>query len=140
MTDSDFDDFGDTPRTPQRQLLERDVQGAAIRWVRGRGWWARKFSSPANRSVMDYIIGKDTWVELVEFKKPRGKLTEAQGEEHKAARACGMTPVVFDDLEAFKKYILDAEMWIRDPRWQEWWVARRKSLAQGHEQGDDITC
>jgi hypothetical protein len=60
---------------------------------------------------MDYEFGKDTWVELVEFKKPgnckkpcRG-LSPTQIEEHKAARAAGMLPIVMDDYTQFRIYM-----------------------------------
>lgn len=121
-----------------RNLLEiRDIQDPCVEWARRRGWWARKFASPNNRSVMDYIFGKDTWVELVEFKAPKKKLSKAQGEEHKAARACGMRPVVFDNVAAFKAYILAAEGSIDSGQWDQE-KESRTYMARGHEQGPDL--
>ncbi len=86
----------------KRKLLEKDVQSTCVKWARSRGWWARKFSSPANRSVPDYIFGKDGCTIFVEFKAP-GKLpTEAQLEEHKAMAEVGLSVHVIDDVAKFK--------------------------------------
>jgi hypothetical protein len=135
----DFDQF-DKPLAVNRTLREiPDIQNPCIKWARGRGWWCKKFVSPANRSVMDYIIGKDCWVELVEFKAPGKKLTPAQAEEHEAARACGMRPVVFDNVEKFKQYVLQAEAKMSDVEYR--FAAGpydREQMAKGHEQGDDV--
>lgn len=136
----DFDQF-DKPLEINRTLREiPDVQNPCIKWARGRGWWCRKFVSPANRSVMDYIIGKDCWVELVEFKAPGKKLTTAQADEHKAARACGMRPVVFDNPAAFKQYVLQAEEHMSHTGWipGRHGPHARRQMAKGHEQGDDV--
>jgi hypothetical protein len=148
MPASEDFDFGDKPSALKRDLLEADVQESCVKWARGRGWYARKFSSPQNRAVVDYVFGKDTWVEWVEFKKPKGKrpagqLSEDQAEEHKKMRECGMTPVVFDDVAAFKRYILKAEFEMSQRAglcavsWDEW-VGSREALAVGHERGDDV--
>lgn len=85
-----------------RKLLEKDIQSACVAWARKRGWWARKFSSPANRSVPDYIYGKDGCTIFVEFKAPGKKATEAQLEEHKAMAEVGLMVHVIDDIERFK--------------------------------------
>ena len=43
---------------PERRMLEKDVQKQCVDWARALGLWARKFSSPANRSVPDYLFAK----------------------------------------------------------------------------------
>jgi hypothetical protein len=122
-------------QTVKRTLLEvRDIQDPCVRWMRDRGWWARKFVSPNNRSVMDYVFGKDTWTEFVEFKAPDKTLTKAQKEEHKAARACGMRPVVFDNVEKFKAYIAEVDQYVAAGGG---WLRLRSALARTHEPNCD---
>lgn len=92
-----------------RKILERDVQAASVRWMRDRGYWARKFASPANRSVPDYIFGRDGFTLFVEFKRKGGKPTVAQEEEHKAMRAAGLGVHIVDDFDDFKKRAVEWE-------------------------------
>lgn len=108
MTD-DFPSF-DEIQTPKRKLLEKDIQSACVRWARGRGWWCRKFSSPANRAVPDYIFGKDGFALFVEFKAPGKTATEQQQEEHNAMLAVRLVVHVVDSVDVFKKLVL---MWER---------------------------
>lgn len=105
----DFPSF-DEIQTPTRKLLERDVQSQSVRWARDRGWWARKFASPANRSVPDYIFGKDGFTLFVEFKAPGKTATDAQQEEHNLMLAARLVVHVIDDVDKFKKLVL---MWER---------------------------
>ena len=104
----DFPSF-DEIITPTRKLLEKDIQGACVRWARDRDWWARKFSSPANRSVPDYIFGKDGCTVFVEFKAPGKSATAAQLDEHKAMAAVGLSVHVIDNVLAFKGLFMDIE-------------------------------
>lgn len=96
----------------QRKLLEKDVQKACVAYARSKGYWARKFSSPANRSVPDYLFGKRfamccvKWAE--EFKAPKKSPTDAQIEEQDLMIDAGWT-VYRDtgrhgeaDIQAFK--------------------------------------
>lgn len=98
----DFPTF-DEIITPTKRLLERDIQKACVRWARARGYWARKFASPANRAVPDYIFGRDGFTLFVEFKAPGKKPTEDQGEEHAAMWKAGLMVHVIDDIEDFKR-------------------------------------
>lgn len=82
-------------------LLEKDVQKKSVEFARAQGWWARKFSSPANRSVPDYLFANQDKF-AVEFKKPGGKPTDAQTEEIKAMRKAGWDVYVIDSFESFK--------------------------------------
>jgi hypothetical protein len=140
---SDFPTFDNGPRKVELDLLEADVQKSCVRWMRDRGWWARKFSTAERNDLVDYIFGKDTWVEWVEFKRPKGKVARAgklsptQVEEHKAMRAAGMTPVVFDDFEEFKGYIQQAEREIADLDWTMFLVRRRR-FATPWQRGEDV--
>ena len=90
------------PQTVARKLLEKDIQSACVKWARARGWWARKFASPANRSVPDYLFGRDGCTIFAEFKAPGKKATEAQLEEHAAMAAVGLSVHVIDDVTRFK--------------------------------------
>lgn len=108
--------------TPQpvakKKLLESDVQTACVAYARSKGFWARKFSSPSQRSVPDYLFGKDygvlgtvKWAE--EFKAPDKKSTDKQRDEQQFM-ACAGWYVIRDtgtrgeeDIEAFK-YRIDA--------------------------------
>lgn len=96
-------------------LLEKDVQGTCVTWARANGWWARKFSSPANRSVPDYLFAKRTAVHgyadhvgdkfAVEFKAPGKTATEAQEEEIALMRKAGWDVYVIDDIDEFKRIV-----------------------------------
>lgn len=108
MSDFDYPDF-DSIVTPIRKLLERDIQSACVRWMRARGYWARKFSSPQNNAVPDYIFGRDGFTLFVEFKAPGKKPTELQEDEHKLMRAAGLGVHVMDDIEVFKHKVLEWE-------------------------------
>lgn len=92
-------------------LLEKDVQKKSVEFARAQGWWARKFSSPANRSVPDYLFAKEVSPGVkrkfaVEFKKPGGKPTEAQMEEIVTMRAAGWDVYMLDNIEQFKSTVV----------------------------------
>lgn len=98
-------------RKPKRKLLEKDIQKQCVTWARERGWWARKFSSPANRSVPDYLFAKQfshtTHVIrprlAIEFKAPGKTSTDAQVKEQEHMRAAGWTVLEYDNVEWFKE-------------------------------------
>jgi len=88
----------------EKLTRESDIQKACVRWAREScEAYARKFASPGNRSVPDYIFlrGGDTL--YVEFKAPRKKPTEAQQNEHALIRAAGGTVYVIDNIAEFKR-------------------------------------
>lgn len=100
------------PQEVKHKLLEKDIQKACVDWMRGRGYWARKFSSQSQRSVPDYLFRKMSFDCAVEFKAPRKTSTEAQLEEQAAMRAAGW--LVFtdiDNVERFKELIQNYE-WV----------------------------
>jgi len=90
-----------------RALLERDIQKACVDWARSQGCWARKFSSPANRSVPDYIFSKlfhgHTQIWAVEFKAPGKGSTATQIEEQTLMRKAGWAVYEVDSVGTFKK-------------------------------------
>lgn len=96
----------DGPRKIVRKLRERDVESRCKVWARDRGWWVRKFASPANRSVPDDVFGKEGRVVWVEFKRPGEKPTPLQIEEHDKMRAAGLDVRVFDNVDSFKQAFL----------------------------------
>lgn len=74
-----------------RPLRERDIQKRCVEYARANGWWARKFSSPAQRSVPDYLFAKGNVKLAVEFKAPGKSSTEAQLDEQNRMVAAGWT-------------------------------------------------
>lgn len=115
------------PAEVVRRQLEADLQDQCVKWARGRGYWARKFSSMSQRSVPDYLFARPhdagIWETkfAIEFKKPGTKpkllekygvtvmSTEAQYEEQLKMRQAGWFVFECDDFEMFKKTVLDYE-------------------------------
>jgi hypothetical protein len=99
MKDQFTDDF--TPQEATRKLRESDIQKRCVAYARANGWWARKFSSPSQRSVPDYLFatiasnGHPLKV-AVEFKAPGKTSTDAQREEQRLMRAAGW--IVWSDV------------------------------------------
>lgn len=90
--------------------IESKVQKDCVAWARKRGYWARKFSSPANRSVPDYLFKRwDCEPFAVEFKRKDKEPTEAQAEEHVAMREAGWDVYVCDNVAEFKKLVMEIE-------------------------------
>ncbi len=94
---------GDSPEQVVKHTLERDVQSACIRFARRKGAYCRKFSSPGNRSVPDYVIVYQGDVWFVEFKRPRGVCTQKQIDEQKAILEAGGEVWVVDSLYSFEE-------------------------------------
>ena len=86
-------------------LSEADIQAKCVEHVRRMGAYARKFSSPANRSVPDYVITLDGVTWYVEFKRYGKHPTKAQAEEHAKIRMAGGTVWVIDDVDVFRKRV-----------------------------------
>lgn len=108
------------PRQVEKRLLEKDLQKQCVEWARGRGYWARKFSSQSQRSVPDYLFASGIHHNpgyrckfACEFKRPgcpRDPLTglmstEAQIEEQNAMRVAGWYVFECDDFEHFKEEV-----------------------------------
>lgn len=122
MTEKDL--FGDEPMEPRkvvRRLLEKDVQKSCVAWYRGhrKDGWARKFSSPAQRSVPDYLFGcklptyqyRDVRIKFfVEFKRPGEVATDAQIDEQRIMRFAGWDGMQdCDSLDRFKEWVIAYE-------------------------------
>lgn len=113
----------------KKPMLEAEVQEKCIAWMRNRGYWARKFSSVSQRSVPDYLFGKqkvESWFNFnvahnvkffTEFKREGCKIdkktgfmsTEAQVEEQTLMREAGWWGFECSDVEAFKEHVLEYE-------------------------------
>ena len=84
-----------------KKLLERDIQEKCVDYARSKGFWARKFSSPNNRSVPDYLFaisasGGRRIKLAVEFKAPTKKSTKAQVDEQNGMILAGW--IVWGDV------------------------------------------
>lgn len=109
------------PSKVVRKLLEADVQKQCVDWARARGYWARKFSSIAQRSVPDYLFALDKRIEYgtqgkngsahidikfaCEFKAPGKTSTDAQIEEQAAMRLAGWFVFECDNFLKFKSTV-----------------------------------
>lgn len=85
---------------------EKDLQTAAVRWARARGWFARRGAGAGRRSAPDYMFasrGRCVWVE---FKKPGNEPTELQRLEHLEMRSHGLNVVWVDNLDDFKAVLV----------------------------------
>lgn len=109
-----------TPNKVVRKLLEADVQKTCVDWARARGYWARKFSSIAQRSVPDYLFSKKsarleeygyvtaggTKIKFAcEFKAPGKTSTDAQVDEQEAMRLAGWFVFECDNFLKFKSTV-----------------------------------
>lgn len=83
--------------------LESKIQSDSVRIARKRGYWARKFSSPANRSVPDYLFARWQYKDkfAVEFKRKGKTSTEAQIDEQAAMREAGWDVYECDSVVKF---------------------------------------
>lgn len=92
-------------------LLEKDVQSACVAWMRKCGYWARKFSSPAARSVPDYLFAHDRYGKFAaEFKAPGKRATDKQKDEQQLMRDAGWEVwQEEDDIEDFKRMVIERE-------------------------------
>lgn len=94
-----------------KELLEKDIQSSCVQWMRARGYWARKFSSPAARSVPDYLFSHtDYGIFAVEFKAPGKRATKKQKDEQQLMRDAGWEVwQEEDDIRRFKDGVLIRE-------------------------------
>jgi len=119
-----------TPASIERLMLEAEVQSTCVKWMRTRGYWARKFSSMSQRSVPDYLFSRfagygeihippalDRIKFFCEFKRQGCKVdketgfmsTQAQLDEQKAMREAGWDGFECSDVNEFKRWVLAYE-------------------------------
>lgn len=82
-------------------MLEKQIESWCKKYARERGWYVRKFTSPANRSVPDDIFLKNGFAFWVEFKATGKKATDAQRYEHEQLIQHGAYTHVCDSKEQF---------------------------------------
>lgn len=81
-------------------MLEKDVEAAVVKAVKGLGGIAMKFTSPNRRSVPDRIcLLPGGRVVFIECKRPGAKLTDKQAAEIERIRRLGFEVLVVDDVE-----------------------------------------
>ena len=87
-------------------MNEKDIEKYVVAYARAKGVYARKFTSPAHRSVPDdlFIYGGLVW--FIEFKAPGKKATENQLREMQKIEDVGVNTFVCDD-RAKGKLIID---------------------------------
>lgn len=104
---TEFEDLDAKP-TGEMKMLERDIEKKCSRWAERRGWWRRKFVSPARKSAPDDIFVMTipecffTRTVFVEFKATGKDASDLQKLEHKAMRKDGLEVYVVNDINQFK--------------------------------------
>jgi hypothetical protein len=81
-------------------MLEKDIEGYAVRRARQEGWFVRKLRWIGCDDAPDRFFAKDSEIFLIEFKKPGEPLRPGQEWEHRELRKHGIEPVVIDSREA----------------------------------------
>lgn len=83
--------------------LESKIQKDCARIARRRGYWCRKFSSPANRSVPDHLFARWQYKDkfAVEFKRKDETSTEKQVDEQTLMREAGWDVYECDSVAKF---------------------------------------
>ncbi len=106
-----LDEFADAaPRKRRKKTGEKaTVETPACAWMKGRGWYHKKYKSIGSRSAPDRIFAKEGYVFFCEFKAPNKKPTDKQADEHKKMRKFGLEVLVCDDLEDFKAFVIQFE-------------------------------
>lgn len=89
--------------------LEKDLQEAAVRWARSRGWFARKYKGPGRRSHPDYFFLRGGVHLFIEFKLPGKEPTDLQWREIREMIAHGATVYWLDSLDEFKAVLTSYE-------------------------------
>ena len=86
-------------------MLERDIEQALVKRVKGLGGLCEKFTSPNRRSVVDRVVtlpgNRIIWVEC---KAPGKKPTDAQLRDHEKRRLLGADVRVIDSIEAVNRF------------------------------------
>lgn len=87
-------------KTGQRKVMEKDVEKAVCAYAVGKGWYHRKFVSPAHRAVPDQLLVTPyNLVLFIEFKRPGEKPTSAQVREAARLQECGQLVFCVDNIE-----------------------------------------
>lgn len=71
-------------------MKESLIEQTCREYAESRGWLARKFSSPGNKGVHDYIYMKKGICFFIEYKAPGKKATKLQKDFAEELRAAGI--------------------------------------------------
>lgn len=94
------------PEKKQSVLEGKHVERPTVRYAAARGYYARKFSSPAQRSVPDDIFtAPGGFTFYIEFKAPGRGPSSQQADEHTKIRRAGGHCYVVDDPEVGKAIV-----------------------------------
>jgi hypothetical protein len=86
------------PRKKPLELIpEKKVEQGGNKWAKDHGWWTRKFTSPAHRSVPDRIYGKNGVMKFIEWKRFGAVPTEKQWDEIQELREQGFVAEYADE-------------------------------------------
>ena len=89
--------------------LEADLEKAAVRWARARGWHSRKYRTAGRRAEPDRIFIRSGHVLFVEFKRVGNVPTAQQWLAIDDLRAAGADVVWLDSIEDFRAVLIDRE-------------------------------
>lgn len=85
-------------------MLEKQIEAKCVRWAKARGTKSYKLQGPGNRSAPDRLfILPNGRVVFIEFKRPGGRTTALQAEEHLQLTALGHAVRIVDNFETFKE-------------------------------------
>ena len=91
---------------PSDDPLERDIEGEVCRYAKSKGFYVRKFVSPAHRSVPDrLLITPRGTLFFIEFKRRGKRATDDQQREHDTLRDYAKTTYVIDNATTGKALI-----------------------------------
>jgi hypothetical protein len=90
---------------PLELIPEKKVEQDGNKWAKAHGWWTRKFTSPAHRSVPDRIYGKNGKTVFIEWKRYGEVPTEKQWDELQELREQGFV-AEYADESRFAELIL----------------------------------
>lgn len=85
--------------------LPRETTGEleAVAWAEANGWVARKVQYPNRAGCPDRFFFKAGRLVMIEFKRPKGKLSDGQVREHKRLHEVGWPVYVcYSAAEAIK--------------------------------------
>ena len=94
------------PDKKQSDPLESKIERTVCKYARDKGFYVRKFVSPANRSVPDDLfINPHGYIFFIEFKRLGKKPTPAQLHEHTLIKNNKADVYIIDNIEAGKALI-----------------------------------
>lgn len=97
------------PKLTRPPVLEKTIERAFVRKVEKLGCLTRKLNGEGARSWPDrLVLGPGGFCAFIEFKRPGGKLTDAQFDLAKKMKSFGLRAELFDDADAAFEYVKGA--------------------------------